>query len=453
MAEMRDRLLRVIPGGAHTYSRGFDVYPSNAPDVMVRGKGCRAWSADDREFVDLAMALASVGIGYAEEAIDEAAIAQIRNGNTASRPSLVELQAAERFVDLVGPVDMVKFTKNGSTAVTAAIKLARAHTGRIKVARCRQHPFFSYDDWFIGSTALKKGIPDAVIENTLMFDFNDLDSLAALVESNPDEIACVVMEPMTVLSPAGLPTADSGPFPLVCRGDIGPGKRTFLHDVQAFCQAHGIVFVLDEMLTGFRWDLGGAQGMLGLEPDISTFGKAMANGFSVACVAGKREVMEHGSIEFSGRERVFLLSTTHGAEMCGLGAFLETVDFSIEHDVTGALWSIGERLVKLVRSKAAAHGLDQHVLAGGQACRPGIMVLDREGRPCDQLRSLMMQEMIAHGVLFGALNPCYRLDEEAFEVISTALDHALPVIDQGLANGVDGLLQGEPVKPVFRQYN
>lgn len=453
MTDTTDRLLRVIPGGAHTYSRGYDVYPVNAPDLIARGQGCRAWSQKGTEYVDLSMALASVSIGYAEKAIDEAAIAQIRNGNTASRPSVVELQAAEQFVELIDAADMVKFTKNGSTAVTAAIKLARAHTGRVKVARCRQHPFFSYDDWFIGSTNVRKGIPDAVIQNTLMFNFNDMDSLSKLLESHPDDIACVVMEPMTVEIPGGLQPADDSSFPLICRDDISSGNHSFLHDVQAFCRDHGIVFVLDEMLTGFRWNLGGAQAMLGLQPDISTFGKAMANGFSVACVAGKREIMEHGSIEFEGQERVFLLSTTHGAEMCGLGAFLASVEFNREHDVPAALWSLGEQLARLIRSKAAEHDLAEYVLVGGQACRPGFMVLGQEGKPCDKLRSLIMQEMIANGVLLGALNPCYRLDEDAFGVIAAALDRTMPVIKTGLDNGVESLLEGDPVKPVFRQYN
>lgn len=453
MTQTTDRLLRVIPGGAHTYSRGNDVYPVNAPDLMARGKGCRTWSQDGTEYVDLSMALASVGIGYAESVVDEAAMAQIRNGNTASRPSVVELQAAEKLVDLVDAVDMVKFTKNGSTAVTAAIKLSRAHTGRTKVARCRQHPFFSYDDWFIGSTNVRKGVPDAVVHDTVMFDFNDMESLAKLVESHPGDIACVVMEPMTGEIPGGLPVADESSFPLVRREDVSSGKHSFLHEVQRFCHEHGIVFVLDEMLTGFRWDLGGAQALLDLQPDISTFGKAMANGFSVACVAGKREIMEHGSIEFEGKERVFLLSTTHGAEMCGLGAFLATVEFNREHDVPSSLWELGERLVHLVRAKAAEHDLAEHILVGGQACRPGFMTLDHEGKPCDKLRSLMMQEMIANGVLLGALNPCYRLDEEAFGVIETALDHTMPRIRAGLDHGVEPLLEGTPVKPVFRKYN
>ncbi len=452
-SDRRERLLKLIPGGAHTYSRGFDVYPANAPDLMARGSGCRAWDADGREFIDLGMALASVNIGYAEQEIDEAAIEQIRRGNTASRPSKIELEAAERFVEVIDSADMVKFTKNGSTAVTAAVKLARAHTGRIRIARCRQHPFFSYDDWFIGSTQITRGIPDETIQNTVLFDYNDLPSLEQLVKSHPNDIACVVMEPVTTMIPDGLDVKDDGVLPLLCRSDLEQNNHHFVHDVQAFCRDHGIVFILDEMLTGFRWNLHGAQRMLGLEPDLCTFGKAMANGYSVACVGGRREIMEQGSIEFEGRERVFLLSTTHGAEMSSLGAFVATTRFIEREPVTEGLWDKGERLVRLFRQKAAEAGVADHVIAGGQACRPGFMVLDQEAKPCQGLLSLLMQEMITEGVLPGGMNVCHRLDEEAYERIGAALDKAMPVLAQGVRDGFDSLLRGSPVKPVFRRYN
>ncbi|MAB87018.1 MAG: glutamate-1-semialdehyde 2,1-aminomutase [Rhodobacteraceae bacterium] len=449
----RTRLLNAIPGGAHTYSRGFDTYPSNAPDLMVRGKGCRSWSADGREFVDTVMALASVSIGFAEDEIDEAAIEQIRRGNTTSRPSEVELEAAEKLIDLVDSADMVKFTKNGSTAVTAAVKLARAHTGRNLIARCRQHPFFSYDDWFIGSTPIKKGVPEEVVNGTVLFDYNNLESLKNLVAEHNGDISCVVMEPVTSQVPNGLVCEDSGALPLITLEDFEDCNHCFLHEVQQFCRENGIVFILDEMLTGFRWHDKGAQHLFGLDPDLCTFGKAMANGFSVACVAGHREIMEHGSIEFEGRERMFLLSTTHGAEMSGLGAFVSTVAFNEREKVTAGLWEKGQRLVNMAREIAATHDLSDHVHFGGVACRPSFMVVDEQGNPSLSLRSLMMQEMIRGGVLLGAMNVSHRLDQDAFESIERAFHETMPVLSRGIRDGVDGLLEGPPAKPVFRQFN
>ena len=284
----QERLLRAIPGGAHTYSRGFDQYPTNAPQILKRGKGAYVYNVDDRRFLDYGMALRAVNVGYAEDEIDDAAIRQIHNGNNLTRASLIELEAAELLVDLIDSVDMVKFTKNGSTSVSAAVKLARAYTGRELVARCADHPFFSYDDWFIGSTPITRGIPRETINNTKMFRYNDIASLEALVAEYPGKIACVVLEPAATEEP----------------------KDDFLTKVQAICRANDIVFILDEMITGFRWHMKGAQHLYGVTPDVCTFGKAMANGYSVSCVAGRREIMELGSIEFEGRERLFLLSTT-----------------------------------------------------------------------------------------------------------------------------------------------
>lgn len=154
----QDRLLKVIPGGAHTYSRGFDQYPSNAPQILHKGKGAYVYDDKGNKFLDYGMALRAVNLGYANEQVNNAAIEQILNGNNLTRASMIELEAAELLVDLIPNVDMVKFTKNGSTATTAAVKLARAYTNRNLIARCIEHPFFSYDDWFIGSTVITQAI-------------------------------------------------------------------------------------------------------------------------------------------------------------------------------------------------------------------------------------------------------------------------------------------------------
>jgi glutamate-1-semialdehyde 2,1-aminomutase len=267
-----ERLHRVIPGGAHTYSRGDDQYPANAPEILERAKGATVWAADGRSFLDYGMALRAVSIGYSEPAINQAAIRGLEAGNNLTRASTIELEAAERLVGMIDSVDMVKFTKNGSTATSAAVKLARAYTGRDLVARCAQHPFFSYDDWFIGNTPITKGIPARTIEQTKSFAYNDIGSLERLVAEHPGEIACVILEPASTDTPATF---------------TGPDGRevNYLQQVQALCRRHGIVFILDEMITGFRWHLQGAQHTYGVTPDLCTFGKAMANGFSVAAVA------------------------------------------------------------------------------------------------------------------------------------------------------------------------
>jgi glutamate-1-semialdehyde 2,1-aminomutase len=427
----QDRLLKVIPGGAHTYSRGYDQYPANAPQILVRGKGAYVFDPAGRKYLDYGMALRAVNVGYAEDEIDAAAIAQLRNGNNLTRPSMIELEAAEYLVDLIDSVDMVKFTKNGSTSVSAAVKLARAYTGRERVARCVDHPFFSYDDWFIGSTPVTRGIPAETIENTKLFRYNDIASLESLIAQYPKEIACVVLEPAATEEP----------------------QDDFLRKVQALCAKHGIVFILDEMITGFRWHMKGAQHFYGVTPDLCTFGKAMANGFSVSCVAGRREIMELGSIEFEGRERVFLLSTTHGAEMAGLGAFVATMNFMRRHEVVEHLWSYGRQLVETMQRLAQAHGVGHSFVTGGPSCSPFFVTRDASGENSLALRTLFHQEMIRHGVLMPWIALCWRHGAAELAATEQALDKAFGVYRRALDEGVEKFLEGPAIKPVFRKHN
>ncbi len=427
----QERLLRAIPGGAHTYSRGYDQYSANAPQILSRGEGAYVYDPEGNKFLDYGMALRAVAIGYAEDEISEAAIAQIRNGNNLTRPSMIELEAAELLIDLIDSVDMVKFTKNGSTAVTAAVKLARAYTGRELVARCAEHAFFSYDDWFIGSTPITLGIPSDVIQKTKLFHYNDITSFEELIEQHKGQFACAVMEPAATQEP----------------------KDDFLKQVQQLCRKNGILFILDEMITGFRWHLKGAQHVYQVSPDLCTFGKAMANGFSVACVAGRREVMQLGSIEFEGTERVFLLSTTHGAEMSGLGAFVATMDFMKKNGVVEHLWDYGGKLIAMIRRQAKAHGIDHSFQISGANCAPYYLTLDANGDNSFTLRTLFSQEMIRHGVLMPWIAISYRHGEFELAKTERAIDKTFSVYSKALNEGGEKYLEGPVIKPVFRKNN
>lgn len=427
----QQRLLEVIPGGAHTYSRGYDQFPANAPQILSAGQGVEVIDPAGQHYLDYGMGLRSVNIGYAEPAINQAAIAQIEAGNNLTRPSMIELEAAELLVDLIDSAEMVKFTKNGSTATTAAVKLARAFTNRELVLRCADHPFFSYDDWFISSTVLQRGIPKAASDYTKTFPYNDADALERLLDEYSGQVACVILEPATSEEPAD----------------------GYLQKVRELCDRHGIVLVFDEMITGFRWHLKGAQHIYGVKPDLSTFGKAMANGFSVAAVAGRREIMELGSIEFSGRERLFLASTTHGAEMCGMGAFVATVKFLQENDVVNHLWQFGRKLVAMLNEEAQAAGVAHSFRAGGIAVSPYYATLDAEGKADMALRTLFAQELIRHRVMMPWISLAYRHDEQSLIVTREAVSAALSVYRRALDEGVEKYLQGDPIKPVFRQFN
>lgn len=447
-----DRLNAVIPGGAHTYSRGDDQYPSNAPQILEGGKGCEVWGPDGRRFLDYGMALRAVSIGYSEPEINLAAQRGMELGNSLTRPSMIELEAAERLVSMIDSVDMVKFTKNGSTATSAAVKLSRAYTGRDLVARCAQQPFFSFDDWFIGSTPITKGIPIKTIEQTKTFTYNDITSLEKLIDEYPDQISCVILEPAATDCPA---TQNE------LSGCCGQAKCTrhqnrpenYLQQVEKLCRKHGIVFILDETITGFRWHMKGAQHVYGVTPDLSTFGKAMANGFSVAAVGGRREIMELGSINRPDQERLFLLSTTHGAEMSSLSAFLATMDFMERHQVIDHLWKYGAQLAGAINAEASRHGITQHLYAAGPAANPYYSTVTDTGMPWLDLRTLFSQEMIRQGVLMPWIAVSYRHREAEFERTQIALAQAVEVCANAIKEGIGKYLIGPAIKPVFRKFN
>lgn len=431
MKNYSQRLHEAIPGGAHTYSRGDDQYPANAPQILERGEGAYVYTPEGERFLDYGMALRAVTLGYAEPTVAAAAIKQIHFGNNLTRPSLIELQAAELMCELFPAVEMVKFAKNGSTVTTAALKIARGYTGRKYVARCIDHPFFSFDDWFIGDTPLTRGIPEEHYALTLNFKYNDIASVEALFEQYPDQIAGLILEPA------------AGEHP----------KDNFLHKVQALCKKHGTVFILDEMITGFRWDLQGAMKYYDIQPDLCTFGKGMANGFSVAALGGKREIMNVGGILEEGAERLFLISTTHGAEMSGLGAFVETIKFYKEHNVTDHLWSYGQRLIDGGNAIARELGIENEFQFCGVACSPGYATRDRGGDVSLPLRTLFSQEMIKNGVLMPWIALSYAHGDKELEITFDALRKALEVYKKALDEGVEKYLVGPAIKPVFRKHN
>jgi glutamate-1-semialdehyde 2,1-aminomutase len=450
--DFQERLNRAIPGGAHTYSRGFDQFPANAPQILERGEGCFVWDPDGRKYLDYGMALRSVTLGYANARVNAAAIREIERGNNLTRASTIELKAAELLIDLIPSAQMVKFAKNGSNVTTAAAKIARAYTGRKFVCIPRQHPFFSFDDWFIGTTALKRGIPTEHADTTLVFDYGDIASLQALFDAHPGQIAGVMLEPATTQ----VPCTTSCAIPLTSRPPCAncPQKsQNFLQQVRSICRNAGAVFILDEMITGFRWHLQGAQTYFSVEPDISTFGKGMANGFSVAAIVGRADIMKVGAINTPNTERTFLLSTTHGGEMCGLGAFVEAVKIYQEHAVCDHLWNFGQRLKDGIAGLAKDAGLAAHFAMDGPAICLNYLTRDKSGAFSAEFRTLFSQEMLKRGVMMPWIAVSLAHGDAELDQTLTAVRGALDVYAKALELGVEKFLVGPAVKPVFRKYN
>jgi glutamate-1-semialdehyde 2,1-aminomutase len=420
----------LIPGGAHTYAKGDDQFPELAPGFIARGEGCFVWDVDGNRFVEYGMGLRSVTLGHACRPVIEAAYRQMQLGENYTRPAAIELEAAERLSGLIESAEMVKFAKNGSDVTTAAVKLARAYTGRDMVAICADHPFFSVDDWFIGSVPMAAGVPRAVQELTVKFSYNDIASVRQLFERHPGQIACLVLELERVEPPA-------------------PG---FLHEVRRLCHEHGALFVADEIVTGFRWHLQGAQKCFAIKPDLSTFGKAMGNGFAIAALVGRREIMRLGGLDHD-RERVFLLSTTYGAEGHTLAAVLEVLRIYEREGVVDVLYRQGERLRAGVEQAIAAHRLEGYFQVMGRPCNLLYGTRDEQGRPSQPFRTLFLQETIKRGLLMPSMVVSYAHTDAVIDRTIEAVAGALAVYRRALDEGVERYLVGRPVQPVYRQYN
>ncbi|MCW5632272.1 MAG: glutamate-1-semialdehyde 2,1-aminomutase [Rubrivivax sp.] len=427
--ELGARLHRCVPGGAHTYAKGDDQYPEGMAPIIDRGLGCKVWDVDGNEFIEYGSGLRAVTLGHAFEPVLQAVREQLVRGSNFVRPARIELEAAESLQAMVPGAEMVKFCKDGSDATSGAIKLARAYTGRDLVAICGNHPFFSVDDWFIGASAMPGGVPRATRELTLKFAYNDLASLQVLFDAHPGQIAAVILEAEKEAEP----------------------KPGFLQGVREQCTRHGSVFVLDEMITGFRWHNGGAQAFHGIRPDLSTFGKGLGNGFSVSALAGSRDLMRLGGADHD-RERVFLLSTTHGAETHGLAAALATMKVYRDEPVVRTLWERGERLAAGLRAAAEAAGVAQHVPILGRPCCLVFGSRDAQGQPSQPFRTLLMQEIIERGVLATSLVVNYSHSESDIDRTVAAFAAAFDVYRRALDEGIDKYLRGRPVRPAIRPF-
>lgn len=428
--ELRRRAHRAIPGGCHTYAKGDDQYPSNAPAFITRGRGCHVWDPDGREFIEYGMGLRAVTLGHAYAPVVEAAQRQLELGSNFNRPAPIEVECAEALLALLPRADMVKFAKDGSTVLTAAVKLARAHTGRVKVAVCGEHPFFSYNDWFMVTTGIPGGIPADVADDTLSFHYNDLASAERMFVEHPGEIACVMLEAARTEEP----------------------RDGFLHALRDLAHRHGALFVLDETITGFRWHNGGAQQVYDIAPDLAAFGKALGNGFSVSALAGRRDLMDLGGLHHD-RERVFLLSTTHGAETHALAAAKAVMDVYTHEDVIGSLYRQGERLAHGVRAAAVAHGVGSAFTVAGRPCALLYGTRDANNQPSQAFRALFLQELIRRGVLAPSFIVSYSHTDDDIDRTIEAVDGALGVYRKALENGVQQFLVGPAVKPVYRRFN
>jgi glutamate-1-semialdehyde 2,1-aminomutase len=299
------------------------------------------------------------------------------------------------------------------------------------VGYCADHPFFSTDDWFIGTTPVNSGVPEQVRQLSAPFRYGDLDSAGELFARHKGRIAALILE--------------------ASRGDDPP--EGYLHALKALCHANGALLILDEMITGFRWHAGGAQQLYGIEPDLSCFGKALANGFSVSALAGKREFMRLGGLDHTDRPRVFLLSTTHGAETHALAAAMANMAVYRDEPVVDHLYSQGRRLRAGIEAAARERGVADHFKVVGRDCCLAYATLDPDGAPSQGFRTLFLQETIRRGLLAPSLVVSYAHADSDVERTVEAVSGALEVYARALEDGFERHLVGRPSQVVYRRFN
>lgn len=429
--ELQQRAHALIPGGAHTYAKGDDQYPVNYPSHIVRGKGCHVWDADGNEYIEYGMGNRAVALGHAFEPVTRAVRAALENGANFSRPAALEIEAAEKLLSVLPGEEMVKFCKDGSDATSAAVRIARAYTGRDLIAICEDHPFFSVDDWFIGATAMHGGIPETVRNLTVKFRYNDLASVEALLEQYPGQIAGFILEPTKGEEP----------------------KDGFLHKLKQLSHDNGALFILDEMITCFRVHNVAAQQKYGIQSDLSTWGKALGNGFAISALTGKREFMRLGDLSQTERPRVFLLSTTHGGETHSLAAMMAVVDTYQNEPVVEELARVGARLMKGVSEAAQAHGIDPFVRVSGMPSNAVFGTCGPDGAPSQGYRSLLLQELAKQGILAPSLVVSYAHSDDDIDRTIQAFSDAFTVYARALEDGYERHLIGRPSTPVYRTWN
>lgn len=410
---------RLIPLGSQTFSKSRIVLPvGRSPLFLTHGLGGHVWDVDGNEYVDMVCGLLPVVLGYCDADVDAAIREQLDRGISFSLATELEMELAERLTRLIPCAEKVRFGKNGTDATSAAVRLARAKTGRDRIAVSGYH---GWQDWYIGVTTRNKGVPDAVSNLTHKFAFDDIASLHRLLNDHPGEFAAVVMEPFT---------------------DEEPAEDT-LGAVKELAHQHGALLVFDEIVTGFRLALGGAQALFGVTPDLACFGKALGNGMPISAVVGRADVMNE-------MEEIFF-SATFGGEALSLAAAIAVIDKMEREPVIERLWSFGRRLADEVTARIAARNLDDVIELNGAPPWKLIKVSGHSRARAQAIRTLFMREMIENGVLISAShNVCYAHDDADMAVVLGAYERTLDVIADELDTGrLEERLGCPVIQPIF----
>jgi len=413
-----DRALKSIPLGSQTFSKSLTQYPRGvSPFFLEKGQGSRVWDVDGNEYIDFVNSLAAVTLGYCDQDIDKAVQQQMQNGVTFSLPHRLEMEVAEQLIDIIPCAEKVRFAKNGTDATSAAIRIARAYTGRDHIAVCGYH---GWQDWYIGSTSRDLGVPKEVKILTHTFTYNNIQSLEELFKEK--DLACVIMEPMNVEYP----------------------HDGFLEEVRELTKKYKTLLIFDETVTGFRYSLGGAQELFGVEPDLATFGKGMANGYPLSAVVGGDEIMQKvEDIFFSG---------TFGGETLSLAAASAVIEKYKSELVPEQIADIGMYLLQELDKIIDNRELGDTFSVSGHPSWSFLHIKEQRNYSIFEIKTYYLQEMFKRGILtIGSHNLSYSHTIGDIDKLLSAYKEVLPLVQMRIQeNSLLDHINGDVLKPLFK---
>ena len=422
-----EKASRLIPNGTQSFSKGPTQFSFGVCPVYLKsGRGAKVVDVDDNEYIDYGMGLHSAILGYSHQKVTEAVTEGASNGINLTLMHPLEVEVSEILKAAIPSAQRVRFTKAGSEATSAAIRIARAVTGRDHIAVCGYH---GWHDWFIAVSERADGIPNAVKELTHKFSYNQIETLESLLAEYKGKMAAVIMEPCGIVPP----------------------KDDFLKKCGDLARKAGALFIFDEIITGIRWNEGGAQALFGVTPDLSTFGKTIANGMPISAVVGKAEYMD-----ILNKPEVFFSSTFAG-EIVSLSACKATMKIVKEEKVIPFIWEKGKRLTADFNKLAESNGLSEFMEMVGFPCRP-VVSFKNNGKNHDPLlmKSFMQQECAKRGLLFtGYFAMSFAHDDKIIDSSLDIFDDVFKVfkaaVDGPAGKDLTALLEGKVVSPVFRK--
>jgi len=416
--QLLDRALKSIPLASQTFSKSLMQYPRGAsPFFIEKGKGSKVWDVDGNKYIDFVNSLAAVTLGYCDIDVDKAVQDQLKKGVIFSLPHILEMEVAEKLIDIIPCAEKVRFAKTGTDATSAAVRIARAYTGRERVAVCGYH---GWQDWYIGSTTRDLGVPQSVKELTHKFEYNNIESLEKIFQEH--KLACVIMEPMNVEYP----------------------KDGFLEKVKKLVHKQKALLIFDETITGFRYSLGGAQELFGVIPDLATFGKGMANGHPLSAVVGSNKVMQKvEDIFFSG---------TFGGETLSLTATNVIIEKYKTQHVTKHFFEIGTYLLEQLNQLIDSKNLGNIFWISGHPSWSFLHIKEQEKYNTFEIKTFFLQEMFKRGILtLGSHNISFSHTKTDIDKLISVYTEVLPMVEQYIKDG--SLLEnihGNILKSLFK---